>query len=81
MNSKGIQTTIVAIIVALIGITIFVLWFLGELDNSQLTLGLASVATFGTTIGLWLAKDSNKSHTTDNKPNSIPGGGLPKPKG
>ena len=65
MNKKGIQTTIIGVIVGILGIAIFVLWFLKKLDNSQLAIGLSSLATFGTTIGLYLAKDANKSHTKE----------------
>lgn len=60
---KGIKTTIVAFIALLLGVTVFVLWFLKKLDNTQLALGLSSVATFGTTVGLFFAKDADKSHT------------------
>ena len=65
MNKKGTKTSIVAIIIGILGITIFVLWFLKELDNAQLGIGLASLATFGTTVGLYLAKDASASHTKD----------------
>lgn len=63
MNKKGLKTTIVAVLIGILSVATFVLWFTKKLDNSQLTLGLASIATFGTTIGLWLAKDSDKSHS------------------
>ena len=67
---KGIRTTIVASICLVLGITVFVLWFLKKLDNAQLALGLASIGTFGTTVGLFFAKDSNKSHSiTSGHPN------------
>lgn len=62
---KGLKTTIVGIIWMLLSIATFVLWFMKKLDNEQLTLGLASITTFCGSIGLFLAKDSNESHTKD----------------
>mgnify|MGYP003675264856 FL=1 len=60
---KGLKTTIVAVICLLLGLTIFVLWFIKKLDDSQLALGLASIGTFGSTLGLFFAKDANQSHS------------------
>lgn len=77
---KGLKTTIVAVICLLIGIAVFVLWFMKKLDNSQLTLGLASIGTFGSTIGLYFAKDANQSHSMDAAKNKSLTGGHPDPK-
>lgn len=75
MNKKGFKTTVIAVICLILGIITFGLWFWGKLDNEQLTLGLASIATFGTTIGLFLAKDATASHTFD----GMATGGHPDP--
>ena len=69
MNRKGIKTTIVAVLVGLLGIATFIMWFIGKVDNAGLAIGLSGIATFGTTIGLWLAKDADKSHT-QNEPSN-----------
>lgn len=63
MNQKGVKTTMVAIIGLLLGVTTFLLWFLGKVDNEGLAMGLAGVATFTATLGLLFAKDADKSHS------------------
>ena len=63
MFDKGFKTTVVAIIGGVLGISTFIFWYIGKVDNQGLTIGLASVASFTSTLGLLLAKDSDKSHT------------------
>lgn len=60
---KGIKTTIVAIIGGVLGLAIFTFWLLGKIDNTGLGIGLSSVATFTSMIGLSLTKDYDQSHT------------------
>ncbi len=77
MNKKGFKTTIVAIIVALLGITTFIMWYLAKVDNNGLTIGLAGLATLGTILIGFFSKDADKSHTMDKSAGNI--GGHPNP--
>lgn len=63
MNRKGLKTTIVASVMGALGLIVFVLWFVGEIDNAQFTMGLAGIGTFGSTILGLLAKDATASHS------------------
>lgn len=67
MNKKGLKTTIVAILVALLGITTFIMWYLGKVDNEGLTIGLAGISVLGTAIIGFLSKDADQSHSINGK--------------
>lgn len=64
-NKKGIKTTIVAVCIGLLGIATYVLWLFGKIDETQLEKGLSAIAVIGSTVGLYLAKDADKSHTRE----------------
>lgn len=64
-NKKGLKTTIVASIMGLLGVTLFVLWFMDTIDNGKFTMGLAGIGTFGGTILGILTKDASASHSHD----------------
>ena len=65
MNKKGIKTSIVAIIAAVLVVSCFVFFFIGNIDKDSLTVAIAAVASGAAIIGNWFAKDADKSHTHD----------------
>jgi len=62
-NSKGLKTTLVAIMAIALGLTVFTLFFLDKLDKDELTIAIAGLGTFTAIVGNLLAKDADKSHT------------------
>ena len=65
MNSKGKKTTIVAIASAILGISVFIMWYLGKIEVKEIAVALAGIAYLGQMVGNYFAKDQTASHTTD----------------
>ena len=63
INKKGRKTTIIAIIGILIGIAIFIFFFLGKIDRDDLTIAIAGLGTFIATIVGLISKDQDQTHT------------------
>lgn len=62
-EKKGLKTTITAICIGVMGVVTYIFWLLGKLEPGQLETGLSSIAVIGSTVGLYLAKDADKTGT------------------
>ncbi len=49
----------------LLGIAVFVLWFMDILSNEKFTMGLAGIGLLGGTVIGYFGKDASSSHTHD----------------
>ena len=65
MEGKGIQTTITAFIILIVGIGIIVAKVMDLIDGEDFGIMIASTLTLGTSVIGFLSKDKNKSHTQD----------------
>ena len=65
MNKKGIKTTVVAIVSGLLGLSVFIMWYVGKIETLELAVGLSGVAFFTNMVIGYFAKDADQSHTTD----------------
>lgn len=62
---KGRKTTIVAVISGILGVSVFIMWYLGKIETTELTIALAAIAYLGNMVTSYFAKDATASHTTD----------------
>ena len=64
LGDKGKKTTIIGIILLIIIIAVFVLKYMGKLDEgvSEVMISLTGLLT---AVGFLLTKDSDKSHTQE----------------
>jgi hypothetical protein len=74
MNSKGKKTTIVAITSAILGISVFIMWYLGQIEVKEIAVALAGIAYLGQMVGNYFSKDQTATHTTDRQ---ATGGEIP----
>ena len=77
LNKKGIKTTIVAVVVLLLGICSVVALILDKIDKDEFTVIMSSIGVLGMTVIGYLAKDQDKTHTTDPIVTADSGGELP----
>lgn len=63
LNSKGKKTTIVAILISLMAISLFVALFMKIIDSDQLFKGLNGLGVFGAVLIGWLSKDQDATHS------------------
>ena len=65
MKNKGKKTTMAAIIAAILGLSVFIMWYFSKIDTLELAVGLSAVGIFANMITGYFAKDSTASHTFD----------------
>ena len=63
MRSKGWRTTTVSFIALALGIVVFGFWLIDKIDDTKLTLGIATIGILSSIVGNKLAKDEKETHT------------------
>lgn len=67
MNKKGRKTTMISYAMIVLGISVFIMWWLDKIETSELMIALIAINYLsGMVIGK-LAKDASASHTFDTK--------------
>jgi hypothetical protein len=63
MQNKGKVTSLIAGLMALCGVGLVVSLIIGKIDKETFTIAMVSVATFGSTLIGYFAKDKNQTHS------------------
>jgi hypothetical protein len=70
---KSWKTTTIAVVKAVLGLSLLIMWYYGKVNNEGTVMGLVLINYIGSMISDALSKDADKTH-------SLNTGGHPNPK-
>jgi hypothetical protein len=60
---KSWKTTTIAVVKAVLGLSLLIMWYLGKINNEGTVVGLVLINFIGSMISDALSKDADKTHS------------------